>query len=205
MRTHSDHYRSLQAVASQHADLLSEFDNHLRHTELADKTIRTYLGVARHFLIWLKEYGTKLSEIDDTVIRRFRDHDCRYLQAKAKHDPEGKPRTLLRITVNGIVHFVQFLESSGRTRHPGELDLGSKLLGEFLSDYEAQGYCSATLRAYRVSSWHFFLWLHRDRIPLNAVNTEIIEHFLRHDCLCPKYVRIPSSLSGVKNTRLHFE
>ena len=49
-----------------------------------------------------------------------------------------------------------------------------------------------------MSSWHFLLWLHRDRIPLNAVNTEIIEHFLRHDCLCPKYVRIPSSLSGAK-------
>ena len=198
MRTDSHHFRSPQVVVIDHAELLSEFENYLRHTDLAITTIQTYLGVARHFLGWLENRGTGLSEIDDAVIRLFRDHDCHHLRAKTKYHPQRKPRGLLRISVNGVIHFVQFLECSGRTKHPGELSFGSKLLETFLTDYEAQGYRSTTLRGYRQSSWHFLLWLHRDRIPLNAVDTEIINRFLEHDCICPRYVRVPGSLSGAR-------
>ena len=53
------------------------FLDHLRLTDLSEKNISDASGQARNFLVCLEEVGGGIETIDDTVVRRFRDHDCR--------------------------------------------------------------------------------------------------------------------------------
>ena len=194
MRSASDEDRSWHAINARYAELLSEFNGHLKQAGIAEKSIPLYLGTARHFLAWLRLSGTKLKAVADTVLLGFREHDC-HCFVSAQNFPWSKREPGLgEMTMNQAIRFVQFLESSGRTAHPGEEKLGAQLLEDFLGHYSTEGYRPCTLRNFRSYVQHFLVWLHRSRTPIRAVNSDIVEAFLAHDCLCHTYAVTPNKL-----------
>ncbi len=204
MQPLSDCHRSPHALSSLHVELLAEFNGYLRQAGLSSvSSIQRSMGTARHLLFWLQMTGTALASsepIDDTVLSGFRDHDCRCYSRKAGVARPTRGSGLSRGTMNGAIRFVQFLEDSGRIAHLDELPKGNRLLENFLEECAAQGFAPGTLRLYRVAIHHFLVWLHRSTISLGAVNGDVVDSFLCHDCLCPNWVRTPNThLSARKN------
>ena len=84
-----------------------------------------------------------------------------------------------------VVALLRFLEQTGRTAHPGELEEGFRLDEDFVKRCAAEGYATASLQRYRSSCRHFLTWLHGARIPLREMAVaHVLSAFLEHDCLC---------------------
>lgn len=194
MQSQPDRYLTPLSVDRRHSQCLSEFVRHLSRTGLADATINNLCRTTRHFLCWLKSEGKKLRAIDQQVLLEFRDHDCGCLKHYAGVAAQLRKRGLAHATLKRVFPFVQFLEDSGYTAHPGEGELGSEMLEAFLRSLEARGYRAESRRHYGSKVRHFLDWLHRTRTPLGEVNEQAVKLFMGHDCVCLKYWRTPDTL-----------
>lgn len=194
MTSNTWHHVAPHVVNSHYEDLLEEFRRHLDEAGFsADSLLPKFMSATRHFLLWGWCGELDLGTIDDSTLIGFRDHDCHCFAWKTGGKQNHLKGSLGRITVSGAIRFVQFLEDSGRTSHPNELAAGNRLLEDFLEEIKASGYKSDSIRRYRNAGQHFFVWLHRWRIPIGSVNWDTIDSFLSHDCLCPGYVRTPNT------------
>lgn len=194
MTSNTCHHLAPHVVNSRYADLLEGFRLYLDQEGFSERSlVPNFMSAARHFLLWgeIEEMG--LGVIDEPALIGFRDHDCRCFAWKTGGAQKQVKSSLGRITVSGAIRFVQFLEVSGRTAHPNELSIGNNLLEDFLSEMKANGYKSRAIHHYRNAAQHFLIWLHRWRVPIRSVNSDTIDSFLDHDCLCPGYVRTPST------------
>ena len=85
-----------------------------------------------------------------------------------------------------VAELVRFLEQTGRTAHPGELEEGFRLAEDFEEHCAREGFADRTLRWYRRACGHFLTWLHRTRLPMAEMEAApVLSAFLAHDCLCP--------------------
>ena len=198
MRSVSEPGCSWHDISDLYAELLSEFDVYLQQAGTPENAIRFYLGTARHFLAWLKADGTALETIDDAVLLAFRDHDCRcFLSTQGfpwvRQEPGLGKKAMWR-----AIRFVSFLESSGRTWHPGEIQLGIQYLEDYTEHCLEMGYREATLHGGQVYIHHFLVWLHRTRTSIQSINQRTIESFLNHDCLCHNYGLAPNKRSNAR-------
>lgn len=198
MRSVSEPGCSWNVISDLYAELLSEFQVYLQQAGTAENSIRLYLGTARHFLAWLKADGIELEAIDDAVLLAFRDHDCHcFLSTQgfpwAKREPGLGKTSMLQ-----AIRFVNFLESSGKTWHPGEIQLGIQYLEDYSEQCSKLGYRARTLRDLQFYIQHFLVWLHRTRTPIKAISLNTIESFLSHDCLCHNYALTPNKLRRAK-------
>ncbi len=66
----------------------------------------------------------------------------------------------------------------------GELDDNLLLLGAFMEGLAGEGYSPFTLDGFRSGCRHFIVWLHHFRISIRAVDREVLERFLGHECAC---------------------
>ncbi|MXX87765.1 MAG: tyrosine-type recombinase/integrase [Boseongicola sp. SB0677_bin_26] len=204
MRAPSKRKRKDRELDLASAKCLAEFRNFLHQARHGPDFIDKALGSARHFLIWLKRSGIRLDSVDDAVLRRFRDHDC-----TCPRHPNGgglykrhAPRP--QATVAHVQRFVRFLEISGRTRHPGEIETGRRLLQEFEEWVASEGHTPNAIAHYRVPASHLLIWLHRCRIHMKHLTADTLENFFEHDCLCPgKFLGFASraSVDTVSSTR----
>lgn len=194
MRSVSKPGCSWQDINDLHAELLSEFHICLQQAGTAENSIRLYLGTARHFLAWLKADGLALETIDDAVLLAFRDHNCHcFLSTQRFPWPRRKPG-LGEFSMLHAIRFVAFLESSGRTWHPGEMPFGMQYLEGYMERCLELGYRENTTHNYRFYIRHFLLWLHRTRVRLKEIDQKTVELFLDHDCLCHNYALTPNKL-----------
>ena len=109
--------RMPKGLAAESAACLREFEEHLTRNG-RPQNIRIGKRAARHFLAWLELGGIEIIDVDDTVIRRFRDHRC---VCPPRRGPTGLYKLNApppRDTMNGVQWFVQFLEESDRVKHP---------------------------------------------------------------------------------------
>ena len=164
-----------------------EFLNRLKRADLSEKRIQFLLGHARHFLAWLERDGTSIETVDDVVLKRFRDHDCRC--ARPRHGRYREHGRRSRQLLSGVFWLVRFFEETGRTRHPGDYDEAVRLLEAFLQQLAADGYKPTTLGLYRQTCRHFIVWLQRSRTALKEVSADIRDRFFVHECLCPGFFR----------------
>ena len=198
MRPASDPGCSWHVINQAYAELLSDFDVYLQQAGTPENAIRLYLGTARHFLAWLKADGTALENIDDAVLLAFRDHDCRCFLS-TQGFPWARPEPGLgKKPMSRAIRFVNFLESSGRTWHPGESQLGIQYLEDYTEHSLEIGYREATLHDAQMYIRHFLVWLHRTRTSIKSINENTIESFLNHDCLCHNYATTPNKLSNAR-------
>ena len=186
------------------AKCLAEFHDCLHEARHGRRSIDGRLGSARHFLVWLRRSGIPLGGIDDAVLRRFRDHDCtcpRHPNGGAlykRHAPRPQE------SLGHVQRFVRFLETSGRTRHPGELETGHRLLQEFEEWAASEGHTPRMVANYCGTARHLLIWLHRSRLHMKHLTSDTLESFLEHDCLCPgKFLGLASTASDgtVSSTR----
>jgi len=188
------HHVAPHVVNSRYAELLEEFRCYLDQGGFsAVSLVPKFMSAARHFLLWGWREGLDLGVVDESSLLGFRDHDCRCFAWKTGGVPREEKNPLGRITVSGAIQFVQFLEDSRRTTHLNELPIGNRLMEDFLGEMKASGYKSGPIHYYRNAAQHFLIWLHRWRIAIRSVNWDMVDRFLDHDCLCPTYVRTPST------------
>ncbi len=198
MRSISEPGCSWHVINDLHAGLLSEFHIYLQQAGNSENSIRFYLGTARHFLAWLKADGTTLETIDNSVLLAFRDHDCDcFVSTQGFPWPKREPG-LGKTSMLQAIRFVNFLESSGRTWHPGEIRIGIQYLEDYSEQCSELGYRERTLRDLKFYIRHFLVWLYRTRTSIKSINSNIIESFLSHDCLCHNYALTPNKLRRAK-------
>ena len=165
------------------ADILGAFRADLNAVALSAEHTRRLLRSAWHFLIWLDLCDVAVESVDDAVLYAFRRHDCQCPGMEGERQkmlvPDG------RAFLTGALKLVQFLEDDGWVPHLGELDANLRHLDAFLVQCREQGYRPGGVRNYRNSCRHFLIWLHRSRISIADVDTETLERFQQHDCVCP--------------------
>lgn len=194
MTSNSCHHLAPHVVNSRYADLLDGFRFYLDQKGFSERSLLPqFMSASRHFLLWGQREELDLGAIDESVLLRFRDHDCRCFAWKTGRTQKQVKSSLGRVAVSGAIRFVQFLENNGRTFHLNELPIGNRILEDFLEEIKMSGYKPDVIKRYRNAAQHFLVWLHRWRIPIQSINSETIERFLDHDCLCPTYVRTPST------------
>ena len=186
-----------RALRPESAESLAEFKTQLLQEKRSAEAVVRDLGAARHFLVWLEIEEIPPSAVDNAALLRFRDHDC---MCPPREGPSGlyKQHSPPRQQTWPRVHrFVRFLENTGRTAHPGELQQGHRLLDEFQEWASAQGHTPNMLAAFGSCSRHLLIWLHLSRIPMKALTVEVLEGFFEHDCLCPYiFNRFKNSRAG---------
>ena len=165
------------------ADILGAFTADLNAVALSAEHTRRLLRSAWHFLIWLDLCDVAVESVDDAVLYAFRRHDCQCPGMEGERQkmlvPDG------RAFPTGALKLVQFLEDNGWVPHLGELDANLRHLDAFLVQCREQGYRPGGVGKYRNSCRHFLSWLHRSRISIADVDTETLERFRQHDCVCP--------------------
>ena len=185
MRENTNHRVQPKTLDMASLECLREFKEQLNQTGFSGRFNVTCIGAARHLLVWLELDGTEVKAVDNATIRRFRDHKCSCPPREGRTGLYTLNAPPPRHTMKGVHWFIRFLEESGRTVHPGELERGQHLLHDFLEWALAQGHTSNTIRAYSAFSRHLLIWLHRSRIPMRALTLDVLENFFEHDCLCP--------------------
>ena len=185
MRSRDGHARVLAGEFNAHPRLLSEFEAYLERKGFSQRSVRVFRGAARHFLVWLELENIDLAAVNATTLRRFRDHYCACPPPKMSggHYKSGPSRS--RQFIHGPIRFVQFLECSGRTTHPNELEFGLELLDQFLRQRQSQGFSSRSIEDGETAIRHFLTWLHQSRIPMAETTEATLRWFTEHDCLCP--------------------
>ncbi len=173
-------------------ECLSEFRDWLQQSGMAASRILSICNAGRRLLTWLQAEGIGLDGIDNDVLRRFRQHDCRCTHAKWGHFKRRARSS--RQYMSRVVELVRCLEQTGRTAHPGELEEGFRLADDFVLHCAAEGYTTSTLTRYRSGYRHFLTWLHGARIPMREMaNAHVLSSFLQHDCLCAGGFQTPVS------------
>ena len=167
------------------AKCLAEFHDYLDQSRLSPGSIHKTLGSARHFLVWLRCSGIKLPHVDDAVLRRFRDHDCVCLPHKCGGGLYKRHAPPPPATIKNVQRLIRFLEISGRTQTPGEIETGCRLVQEFEDWGASEGHTPNMIAQFCARSRHLLIWLHRCRIHMKDLTAETLESFFEHDCLCP--------------------
>ena len=174
-------------VGGPFGPFIQEFVTYLKEVGLGQSQIWKLGRLASEVLAWLQADGTVVELVDDAVLRRFRDEYCEeVLRGREHHRPSQIRATRL---MNCARWLVRFAEHTGRARHHGELQVGLRLLDEYLGQLGAKGYRPQALSAHRDRCRHFLTWLHQCRIALAEVNADTLERFIDHDCVCPWRMR----------------
>ena len=186
-----------RALKPESAECLAEFRTELIQEKRSAGTVAKRLGAARHFLVWLETEGIQPSAVDDAATRRFRDHDCTCPPSGGRSGLYKQHVPPPRQTLPRVHRFVRFLENSGRTAHPAELQQGYRRVEEFQEWALAQGHTLNMLVTYGRCARHLLIWLHLSRIPMKALTLEALERYFEHDCLCPGiHARFKNSRAG---------
>ena len=151
---------------------IAQFAEYLQRAGLCEHSIAGYQGPVRHFLIWLDGAGTKVRAVDGGVVQQFLNHDC---TCPLPHPMGNHARSLQSgRCVAPISWFVRFLEETGRTPIPGELDNNLLLLDAFMEHLAGEGYSPFTLSGFRFGCRHFIVWLHHHRVPIRHVDASVL-------------------------------
>ena len=145
------------------------------HGEIAEGRMRHYRARARHFLIWLTLSGIPLKAVDATVIDRFLQHDCDCCNAVPASTRLRAWRK--RSTSPELMRFVRFLERTGRTDTPGDLDDNLCLLEAFLERLRGEGYSLQRIAHHRCGCAALLVWLHLSRTPLRDLTPDVYARF----------------------------
>ena len=184
-----------RALGPESAQCLAEFETQLIQEKRSAKAVVRCLGATRHFLVWLEIEEIQPEAVDNAAIRRFRDHDCVCPPREGRSGLYKLHASPPQNTLPRVHRFVQFLEDSGRTAHPEELQHGYRFVEQFQKWAAAQGHTPNMLVSYGYCSRHLLTWLHLSRLPMKALTEEVLERYFEHDCLCP------GIFTGFKNSK----
>ena len=164
-------------------DILGAFIDCLRASGYSASQISTLRLGARHFLTWLCLCDIAVASVDNAVLCAFRRHDCHCpdMERERRRRPASDGHRIM----TGALKLVRFLEDQGCIPHPGELDANLRRLDGFIARCKEEGYGLDSLQKYRSSCRHILTWLHQSHISITEVDTQTLERFRRHDCICP--------------------
>ena len=140
--------------------IVDEYRDFLSHQAMAPSSIEACLRRSRHFLVWLSRNGLRLSEVDGEVAARFQAHDCFCFGRSCARPKLSPARTPAGSSRSRVMRFVRFLELSGRTPTPGELEDNLALVAAFLHELRQRGYKKSRIDRFRHGATAFIAWLH---------------------------------------------
>ena len=164
--------------------VINEYQGFLSHQAMAPSSIESYLGRSRHFLIWLNRNGLGLSEVDGEVAVRFQAHDCTCFGRSCARPKLRPARTPAGSSSSRVMRFVRFLELSGRTPTPGELEDNLARVPAFLHELRRQGYTQSRVDRFRYGATAFIAWLHLSRMRLRDIDAGTLERFHHRRFAC---------------------
>ena len=164
--------------------LLDEFEEWLLSKKFATSTIRLYSRMAGHFLVWLHSNDRSVRKVGNGDLLEFKTHSCVCNLGGRGAGRYRRTKPVSKWVFVGVVHFLEFLESSGYTDHPGEHSLGKRLVSEYVQKCKDKGYSNSTIAYIEITSGHLLYWLHSSRISILEVTTREISRFLCHHCVC---------------------
>ncbi len=166
------------AEPAKFAGVIPQFSDYLLGKGVDRHEVTIFRKAAEHFLAWLKQCHISLRSVDDAILHRFLEHDrtCPVPLFKCNRAHIRERR--------GLRTFVQFLEETGRTTTPGEIDDNLRVLDIFLDQRRAEGYTARSVRRSRSGGRHLLFWLHHCRLRLEDLDEATLERFCGHDCLC---------------------
>ena len=164
--------------------VINEYQGFLFHQAMAPSNIESCLRRSRHFLIWLSRNGLGLSEVDGEVAARFQTHDCTCFGRSCARSKLGPARTAAGSSSSRVMWFVRFLELSGRTPTPGELEDNLARVPAFLHELRRQGYTQSRVDRFRYGATAFIAWLHLSRMRLRDIDADTLERFHHRRFAC---------------------
>ena len=164
--------------------VINEYQGFLSHQAMAPSSIESYLGRSRHFLIWLNRNGLGLSEVDGEVAVRFQAHDCTCFGRSCARPKLRPARTPAGSSSSRVMRFERFLELSGRTPTPGELEDNLARVPAFLHELRRQGYTQSRVDRFRYGATAFIAWLHLSRMRLRDIDAGTLERFYHRRFAC---------------------
>ena len=138
---------------------------------------------ARHFLIWRERRDIPLEAVDITVIERFLQHDCDCCTVVVPA-PAGLRPWRKRRSAPELMHFIRFLERTGRIETPGDLDDNLHLLEEFLERLRGAGYAPTSIARHRCGCAALIVWLHLSRLSLRELTPDVLARFRDRQIMC---------------------
>ena len=164
--------------------VINEYQGFLFHQAMAPSNIESCLRRSRHFLIWLSRNGLGLAEVDGEVAARFQTHDCTCFGRSCARSKLGPARTAAGSSSSRVMWFVRFLELSGRTPTPGELEDNLARVPAFLHELRRQGYTQSRVDRFRYGATAFIAWLHLSRMRLRDIDADTLERFHHRRFAC---------------------
>ena len=157
--------------------LATRFLDHLGKTGLTSARAQ-YKSAARHFLFWLGKRGIAVGDVDESIVQRFRRHQCRCPRYSAQQVSTNAYLSCVR-------RFVRFLEDAGDIPVAGGAQRIDVHLEDYAKDLSAEGYSVVTWRGHYSEAEHFSCWLRFSRQVERDVDEDVIERFAQHRCHCP--------------------
>ena len=164
--------------------IVDEYRDFLSHQAMAPSSIEACLRRSRHFLVWLSRNGLRLSEVDGEVAARFQAHDCFCFGRSCARPKLSPARTPAGSSRSRVMRFVRFLEFSGRTPTPGELEDNLALVAAFLHELRQRGYKKSRIDRFRHGATAFIAWLHLSRMRLCDIDAGTLERFHHRRFAC---------------------
>ena len=182
MSSRHGHYPLAPTPRVDFDTVILEFIRELRSEGASESHVSHHPRPVRHFLTWLELNGTAVEAINGAVIEQFLQHDCDccdVVSAPARFRPWRKRRSSPK-----IMRFVRFLEKSGRTPTPGDLDDNLHILDEYIEQLRGDGYSDKTIRPYRSGCANLIVWLHLSRIRLRDLTPGLLGQFQARRFIC---------------------
>jgi site-specific recombinase XerD len=165
------------ARADPRHGLVAAFLDHLRGVG-SPGVLQLHGSAARHFLVWLDRRRIPLTSVDDAVVARFAQHQCRCHRYSL--EIHARPKY-----VASVRRFVRFLEDRGDIPVVDDVERITEHLTAFAHEIETAGYSLVQRRGYPSQAEHFACWLRLNRIRWCDADGAVVERFARHDCHCP--------------------
>ena len=174
--------------------IVSEFNNQLKGLGTSSSAISTRTTTAQHFVFWLETNGLNIVAVDCRIANQFLNHHCKC--------PSPYEYSKYSATYRGYLLsvFLRFLADTGRMSMPSEIETGIQLLDQFTHNLIAQGYSLSKVNNYRGRCRHFIVWLYLSGIPITAVERNVQDCFLNHDCTCSRTIFFRKPGGGFNTT-----
>jgi site-specific recombinase XerD len=163
--------------------LIGEYLDYLRRAGMTESSLANFPGPAKHFLAWMGLEGISVDLVNVEVVRQFLAHDCHCRRPPGERYQHHHMRT--HSLKGRVLHFVRFLEDTGRIRNPASLNDGLRRVAEFAAHLGEQGFAPGTVNSYGHTTRHFVVWLHQQHLSLGAIDEGVIRQFATHECICP--------------------
>ncbi len=163
-------------IQAQLDRVLPAYEAHLNKQGCTARLFRKLIGTARHLIVWLTINESDVAAFDIRGVDGFLSHDCDCpAEFRSRRDAPSPWH---------VQRFLGYLLESGQAAMPSSIVTDGELVEAFADTLTDQGYQASTVREFRSCCRHLVVWLYRSELTLAAIDGDVLQRFLDHDCAC---------------------